>query len=157
MKRRIYGLENEYGIIYSSQGARTSSTEKAARYLFEELATVEGHLNAFLENGARFYLDTGSHPECASPHDVVAYDKAGERILEGLLGCTEVKLREEGLVGSLYIYKNNTDSVGNSYGCHENYLVSRSVDFYQLAEQLIPFLVTRQIFCGAGRYVRDKS
>ena len=46
MKRRIYGLENEYGIIYSSQGARTSSTEKAVRYLFEELATVEGHLNA---------------------------------------------------------------------------------------------------------------
>ena len=162
MKRRIYGLENEYGIIYSSQGARTSSTEKAVRYLFEELATVEGHLNAFLENGARFYLDTGSHPEyatpeCASPHDVVAYDKAGERILEGLLSCTEVKLREEGLVGNLYIYKNNTDSVGNSYGCHENYLVSRSVDFYQLAEQLIPFLVTRQIFCGAGRYVRDKN
>ena len=76
MKRRIYGLENEYGIIYSSQGARTSSTEKAVRYLFEELATVEGHLNAFLENGARFYLDTGSHPEyatpeCASPRDAV--------------------------------------------------------------------------------------
>lgn len=102
MKRRIFGLENEYGIIYSSQGARTSSTEKAVRYLFEELATVEGHLNAFLENGARFYLDTGSHPEyatpeCASPRDVVAYDKAGERILEGLLACTEEKLREEGL------------------------------------------------------------
>ncbi len=162
MKRRIFGLENEYGIIYSSQGARTSSTEKAVRYLFEELATVEGHLNAFLENGARFYLDTGSHPEyatpeCASPRDVVAYDKAGERILEGLLACTEEKLREEGLSGNLYIYKNNTDSVGNSYGCHENYLVSRSVDFYQLAEQLIPFLVTRQIMCGAGRYVRDKN
>src|ERR687895_2567007 len=106
MKKRIYGLESEYGIIFTSEGKRTLPAEKAVRYLFEKLITTEGFLNVFLENGARFYLDTGCHPEyatpeCASPHDVVIYDKAGERILEGLLGCTEVKLREEGLVGSL--------------------------------------------------------
>jgi len=145
MKKRIYGLESEYGIIFTSDGKRTLPAEKAVRYLFEKLITTEGFLNVFLENGARFYLDTGCHPEyatpeCASPLDLVIYDKAGERILEDLLYYAEQRLREEGLSGNLSIFKNNTDFVGNSYGCHENYLVERSADFYDLAEQLIPFL-----------------
>ena len=102
MKKRIYGLESEYGIIFTSDGKRTLPAEKAVRYLFEKLITTEGFLNVFLENGARFYLDTGCHPEyatpeCASPADVVVYDKAGERILEDLLYYAEQRLREEGL------------------------------------------------------------
>jgi proteasome accessory factor A len=161
MKKRIYGLESEYGIIFTSDGKRTLPAEKAVRYLFEKLITTEGFLNVFLENGARFYLDTGCHPEyatpeCASPHDVVVYDKAGERILEDLLYYAEQRLREEGLSGNLAIFKNNTDFVGNSYGCHENYLVERSADFYDLAEQLIPFLVTRQIFAGSGKFFKTR-
>jgi len=110
MKKRIYGLESEYGIIFTSDGKRTLPAEKAVRYLFEKLITTEGFLNVFLENGARFYLDTGCHPEyatpeCASPLDLVIYDKAGERILEDLLYYAEQRLREEGLSGNLSIFK----------------------------------------------------
>lgn len=161
MERRIYGVEIEYGIIFTSQGRKTLPVEKIVRYLFEELVTTEGFLNVFLENGARFYQDTGYHPEyatpeCTNPVDLVRYEKAGDRILENLRQYAENRLRGEGIPGSLNIYKNNTDFIGNSYGCHENYLVDRNANFYYLAEQLIPFLVTRQIYSGAGKIIYDK-
>jgi proteasome accessory factor A len=110
----------------------------------------------FLENGARLYLDVGSHPEYATPEcdsvvDLVAHDKAGERILEALLAAAEVRLHEEGISGQVYLFKNNTDSAGNSYGCHENYLVARQGEFARMADILIPFFVTRQLYCGAGK------
>lgn len=157
MKKRIYGLENEYGLIFMAEGKPVASIEKAARYLFEKIITRENNLNIFLENGARFYLDTGFHPEyatpeCATPLELVIYDKAGERFLEYLLPFAEERLREEGLQGNLFVFKNNSDLVGNSYGCHENYLIDRGVDFPYLVQKLIPFLVTRQIFTGAGHY-----
>ena len=113
----------------------------------------------FLRNGARLYLDVGSHPEYATPEcddirELVVHDKAGERILEGLLVDAERRLREEGIAGDIYLFKNNTDSAGNSYGCHENYLVGRHGEFSRLADVLIPFLVTRQIICGAGKVLQ---
>ena len=115
--------------------------------------------NVFLRNGARLYLDVGSHPEYATPEcdnvvDLVAHDKAGERILEGLLVDADRRLREEGIAGDIYLFKNNTDSAGNSYGCHENYLVGRHGEFGRLADILIPLLVTRQIICGAGKVLQ---
>ena len=113
----------------------------------------------FLRNGARLYLDVGSHPEYATPEcdnvlDLVAHDKAGERILEGLLVDADRRLREEGIAGDIYLFKNNTDSAGNSYGCHENYLVGRHGEFGRLADILIPFLVTRRVICGAGKVLQ---
>src|SRR5439155_350080 len=115
--------------------------------------------NVFLRNGARLYLDVGSHPEYATPEcdnitDLVIHDKAGERILEGLLVDADRRLREEGIAGDIYLFKNNTDSAGNSYGCHENYLVGRHGEFGRLADILIPFLVTRQVICGAGKVLQ---
>ncbi|MCP4399397.1 MAG: proteasome accessory factor PafA2 family protein [bacterium] len=161
MEKRIYGVEIEYGIIFTSQGRKTLPVEKIVRYLFEQLVTTEGFLNVFLENGARFYQDTGYHPEyatpeCTNPLDLLRYEKAGDFILEELRRHAEQKLQREGVAGTLNIYKNNTDFIGNSYGCHENYLVDRNANFYYLAEQLIPFLVTRQIYSGAGKVVYDK-
>ena len=82
------------------------------------------------------------------------HDKAGERILEQLLASAEQRLREEGIRGVIYLFKNNTDSAGNSYGCHENYLTSRRDDFGHYAEVLIPFLVSRQIYAGAGKVLQ---
>ncbi|MBJ20049.1 MAG: proteasome accessory factor PafA2 family protein [bacterium] len=162
MQKRIYGIETEYGIIFTPEGRKTLPVEKAIRFLFEKLITTEHFLNVFLENGARFYQDTGCHPEyatpeCASPGQLIIYDKAGERILEDLQIYAEEKIREERIPGKLSIFKNNTDFVGNSYGCHENYLVDRDVDFYYLAEQLIPFLVTRQIYTGAGKVFQTQD
>src|SRR4029450_8623048 len=83
--------------------------------------------------------------------DLVTHDKAGERILEQLLVSAEQRLREEGIRGGIYLFKNNTDSAGNAYGCHENYLTSRRDDFSHYAEVLIPFFVSRQIYAGAGK------
>ena len=156
MDRRIFGLENEYGVTCTLRGQRRLSPDEVARYLFRRVVSWGRSSNVFLENGARLYLDVGSHPEYATPEcddlfDVVAHDKAGERILEGLVHGAEERLEEEGIRGEIFVFKNNTDSAGNSYGCHENYLVSRHKDFHRTVDVLIPFLVTRQIFLGAGK------
>jgi proteasome accessory factor A len=154
--RRIFGLENEYGVTCTFRGQRRLSPDEVARYLFRRVVHWGRSSNVFLENGARLYLDVGSHPEYATPEcdtvpDLVAHDKAGERILEALLAAAEVRLHEEGIAGQVYLFKNNTDSAGNSYGCHENYLVARQGEFARMADVLIPFFVTRQIYCGAGK------
>jgi proteasome accessory factor A len=156
MDRRIFGLENEYGVTCTFRGQRRLSPDEVARYLFRRVVHWGRSSNVFLENGARLYLDVGSHPEYATPecdtvHDLVAHDKAGERVLEALLAAAELRLHEEGISGDVYLFKNNTDSAGNSYGCHENYLVARQGEFARMAEVLIPFFVTRQVFSGAGK------
>ena len=130
-----------------------------ARYLFRRVVSWGRSSNVFLENGARLYLDVGSHPEYATPEcdsiaDLVVHDKAGERILEHLVNSAEARLREEGIRGVVFLFKNNTDSAGNSYGCHENYLTSRRDDFGHYAEVLIPFLVSRQIYAGSGKVLQ---
>ena len=159
MERRIFGIENEYGVTCTFKGQRRLSPDEVARYLFRRVVSWGRSSNVFLKNGARLYLDVGSHPEYATPEcdsvvDLVTHDKAGERILEGLLVDAERRLREEGIAGDIYLFKNNTDSAGNSYGCHENYLVGRHGEFTRLADVLIPFLVTRQMICGAGKVLQ---
>jgi proteasome accessory factor A len=159
MERRIFGLENEYGVTCTFRGQRRLSPDEVARYLFRRVVSWGRSSNVFLKNGARLYLDVGSHPEYATPEcdkavDLVTHDKAGERILEGLLVDAERRLRDEGIAGEVYLFKNNTDSAGNSYGCHENYLVGRHGEFSRLADVLIPFLVSRQLICGAGKVLQ---
>jgi proteasome accessory factor A len=159
MERRIFGLENEYGVTCTLRGQRRLSPDEVARYLFRRVVSWGRSSNVFLANGARLYLDVGSHPEYATPecdsiYDLVVHDKAGERILEQLLGSAEQRLREEGIRGVIYLFKNNTDSAGNSYCCHENYLTSRRDDFAHYAEVLIPFFVSRQIYAGAGKVLQ---
>jgi proteasome accessory factor A len=160
VERRIFGLENEYGVTCTLRGQRRLSPDEVARYLFRRVVSWGRSSNVFLENGARLYLDVGSHPEYATPEcdslsDLVTHDKAGERILEGLVGAAEQRLREEGIRGVVYLFKNNTDSAGNSYGCHENYLTRRQDDLARYSEVLIPFFVTRQIFAGAGKVLQS--
>src|SRR4029077_9629386 len=171
MKRRIFGLENEYGLTCTLNGQRRLSPDNVARYLFEKVIPGARNANVFLENGARLYLDTGFHPEYATPEcddivDLVIHDKAGERIVGDLLDQAvkrlrehwlpqaETRLRETGSSGHILLFKNTTAAAGNSYGCHENYLVSRDVSFQRLAEALIPFFVTRQIYAGAGKVLQ---
>ncbi len=157
--KRIFGLECEYGLTFSPNGRVYLPIEKILGYIFEGLIPNSWPSNAFLINGARFYQDTGCHPEYSTPEcddlfDLVMHDKAGERVLESCLPIAEDRLREEGLSGNIFIFKNNTDSLGNTYGCHENFLMRRDVDFWKVAEQLIPFFVTRQIFSGAGKILK---
>ena len=159
MHKRIFGIENEYGVTCTFHGQRRLSPDEVARYLFRRVVSWGRSSNVFLRNGARLYLDVGSHPEyatreCDGLPSLVAHDKAGERILEGLVLDAEKRLHDEGIAGDIYLFKNNTDSAGNSYGCHENYLVGRHGEFSRLADVLIPFLVTRQLICGAGKVLQ---
>ena len=159
MERRIFGIETEYGVTCTFRGQRRLSPDEVARYLFRRVVSWGRSSNVFLRNGARLYLDVGSHPEYATPEcddigAVVTHDKAGERILEGLLTDAQIRLADEGISGEVYLFKNNTDSAGNSYGCHENYLIGRQGEFSRLADVLLPFLVSRQIICGAGKVLQ---
>ena len=130
MDRRIFGIESEYGVTCVLNGQRRLSPDEVARYMFRRVVSWGRSSNVFLANGSRLYLDVGSHPEYATPecdsiYDVVAHDKAGERILHQLLVGAEERLSDEGINGQLYLFKNNTDSAGNSYGCHENFCTVR--------------------------------
>src|SRR4030067_3041447 len=121
MENRIYGLENEYGCIFSAKEKNSGPLERILGYLFEGIISNSWSSNAFLANGARFYQDTGCHPEYATPEcdnvsDLVVYDKAGERILETSLKLAERRMHEDGIDGAIFIYKNDTDSAGNTYG-----------------------------------------
>jgi len=156
MDRRIFGLETEYGVTCTFRGQRRLSPDEVARYLFRRVVSWGRSSNVFLRNGSRLYLDVGSHPEYATAEcddviQLVTHDRAGERILEGLVVDAEARLRDEGIHGDIYLFKNNTDSAGNSYGCHENYLISRHGDFTKIADAMLPFLVSRQLITGAGK------
>ncbi len=114
---------------------------------------VETHLvNAVLTNGARYYVDHAhpelSTPECRDAREVVVWDKAAERILiESMRAATATLPPGHEVV----VHKNNSDGKGNSYGCHENYLLDRSVPFSRIVAGILPFFVTRQLFAGAGK------
>ena len=156
MLRRIFGLETEYGITCTLRGQRRLTPDEVARYLFRSVVAWGRSSNVFLENGGRLYLDVGSHPEFATPEcdtisDVVTFDRAGDYILNDLVANAEARLRDEGIRGTIYLFKNNTDSAGNSYGCHENYLVRRSSEPDDYQTSFIPFLVSRQVYSGAGK------
>lgn len=156
MDRRIFGVETEYGITCTLKGQRRLTPDEVARYLFRSVVAWGRSSNVFLENGGRLYLDVGSHPEFATPECVsirqaCVFEKAGELILHRLVERAEARMRDEGIRGTIYLFKNNTDSAGNSYGCHENFLTRRASENTDYEAQFIPFLVSRQLIAGAGK------
>ncbi|MBI1824611.1 MAG: proteasome accessory factor PafA2 family protein [Nitrospirae bacterium] len=164
MIQRIIGLETEYGCLVNQESPAESPEEISFRikdYILKKkkLGLVDLHQRAhdeppgnggFLLNGGRIYLDMGhleyASPECISLSDIVSYDRAGDLILQEAL-------TETGFSENVSIIKNNIDHhTGSTFGSHENYLVSRDFPFtYEGLGQMIPFLVTRQIFTGSGR------
>lgn len=156
MERRIFGIETEFGIRYIPRGLGPLSPEEAARKLFKPVVDTWRSSNVFLPNGGRLYLDVGSHPEyataeTASIRDALTQDKAGEYLLNDLVNQAQDQLEAEGYNGQIFLFKNNVDSAGNSFGSHENYMLERKVEFSRLMRSLIPFLITRQIIVGAGK------
>ncbi|MCT1907999.1 Pup--protein ligase [Brachybacterium paraconglomeratum] len=156
MKRRVGGLETEFGLVcVRADGSRALEPEEAARELFRPVVAMGRSSNVFLRNAARLYLDVGSHPEYATAEcddwwDLVAQDRAGERIFAELTAQADERLAEAGQDARIHLLKNNVDSAGNAFGSHENYLVDRRGEFTRLPRYLLPFLVTRQIVTGAG-------
>jgi proteasome accessory factor A len=134
-------------LLQDTDEAAYFELDKARPLSFEEIKS-----DLVLSNGARFYNDHAhpeySTPECTTLWEIVAQDKAGERILAECAKRRNTHL-PEGCQARLY--KNNTDFVGHSYGCHDNYLMRRDVPWERLVRDVVPFLVTRQIFAGAGK------
>ena len=130
-------------------------TDEAAYFELDKnrpLSFEEIKSDLVLSNGARFYNDHAhpeySTPECSTLREIVAQDKAGERILAE---CARRRNTHLPPGSEARLYKNNTDFVGHSYGCHDNYLMRRDVPWEALVRDVVPFLVTRQIFAGAGK------
>jgi proteasome accessory factor A len=120
---------------------------------------IETHLvNAVLTNGARYYVDHAhpelSTPECADPRSIVVYDRAAEMILQRSMEAAKHLLPEG---QEIVVYKNNSDGKGNSYGCHENYLMDRQVPFSKIVGHVMPHFISRQVFTGAGKVGTEAS
>ncbi len=141
-----------------SRGFRVSGLQQDKEE--DEFAKVDAHRpfsfhemksDLVLPNGARFYNDHThpeySTPECRTLRDLLAHDRAGERVVQ-----RAAERRNRTLGGPhVQVYKNNSDFHGHSYGCHDNYLISRSIPFPSLVEGMIPFLISRQVIAGAGK------
>lgn len=161
--RRIMGVETEYGITARpEQGKRQLSPDEVARELFRPVVAQYSSSNIFTTNASRLYLDVGSHPEIATGESdsltqLLNYERAGDVLVQRLVDEAESNLKALGSPGTIYLFKNNVDSEGNSYGCHENYLVSRHMVLKDLGVALLPFMITRQLICGAGMIMPAKG
>ncbi len=151
-----YDLEDPHNDARGFRAAELlQDTDEAAYYEIDKnrpLSFEEIKSDLVLSNGARFYNDHAhpeySTPECTTLREVVAQDSAGERVLAE---CARRRSLHLPPGQRARLYKNNTDFVGHSYGCHDNYLMARGVPWEQIVRDVIPFLVTRQIFAGAGK------
>lgn len=162
--RRVYGVETEYGLTAATRPLsggpwRRLTGDDAAQRLFAPMVAAYASTNVFLANGGRLYLDVGNHPEYATPEctsvaDLLVAERAGDDLVAQLAIQASALEAEEGRETTFRLVKNNVDSFGNSYGSHENYLVSRQTDPGQLTNWLVPFLVSRQALAGAGRWHR---
>jgi Pup amidohydrolase len=151
-----YGLEDPHR---DARGFRAvellQDTDESAYYEIDKnrpLSFEEIKSDLVLSNGARFYNDHAhpeySTPECTTLRQLVAHEKAGERILAECARRRNLKLPAD---QEVRLYKNNTDFIGHSYGCHDNYLMRREVPWDRIVTGVLPFLITRQIFAGAGK------
>jgi proteasome accessory factor A len=177
---KILGIETEYGIhLTDPEGNPTSGSSLLINAYVADLAgrinwdfldehpghdargfnrgndapEIERHLvNTVLTNGARYYVDHAhpeySTPECSTVLELLAADRAGEVVLQRSMAAAKQMF---GASQEIIVYKNNSDGKGNSYGCHENYLVDRLIPFREIAAQFTAHLVTRQIYTGAGK------
>lgn len=156
MMKWDYTLEDPHRDARGFRAAELlQDTDESAYYEIDKnrpLSFEEIKSDLVLSNGARFYNDHAhpeySTPECTTLQQIVAQDKAGERVLAECARRRNQKLPEE---QELRLFKNNTDFVGHSYGCHDNYLIRRDVPWERVVAGVLPFLITRQIFAGAGK------
>ncbi|HKM25780.1 MAG TPA: proteasome accessory factor PafA2 family protein, partial [Corynebacterium sp.] len=120
--RRIVGVETEYGITaVAGAGASSLTPDEIARYLFRPIVEQYASSNIFTPNGSRLYLDVGSHPEiataeCDSLTQLLNHEQAGDLVVDELARRAEEALAADRIDGRVYLFKNNVDSVGNSYG-----------------------------------------
>ncbi len=150
-RRPAWDFEEE-SPLRDARGFELGGRSAAVAQEFIEAEEDAGMANVILPNGARLYVDHAhpeySTPEVTTPLDVVRWDKAGELIMAE---AARLAAQMPGVRASINLYKNNTDNKGVSYGAHENYLMSRATPFASIVRHLVPFFVSRQVICGAGR------
>lgn len=158
---RIYGFEVEYAAVFlAAQGHNPLDPDGVAKAMFSRVRKWGGTNDIFLPNGGRIYIDTGAHPEYATPecqdiYDLVAHEAAGDLIMRDLARKAEDELRARGWAGKLVVLRNNADEHGNSWGCHENLQMRRAVNMEKLVEAFALYMATRPVWAGAGGLVRD--
>lgn len=158
--RRIFGIETEYGLSLTGASGPYAAG-RVAMAMFRPLIEKHGSTNIYLPNGARLYLDVGSHPEYATaeardPLTALKQVLAGERIMTDLAERAGKRLTEDlGRPVKVHVFANNVDARDHAFGCHENYLLDRGVPLDMIGACLVPFLVTRQLITGAGRLDPD--
>lgn len=170
LRERVFGLETEYAINFYPANAGIKPDAQTIVQALQEVLTKEYGIagSQYLVTGAKFHHDVGhaewAQPECRTAREAAAYDKGADNLLARILPQTQETLDQRGYQGHLLIAKNNVDPHGNTYGCHENYLMLRDTELLTgehflryLARCLIPFLVTRQLFAGAGRLVSTSA
>ena len=178
---KVCGIETEYGILSPGPeqnpiaassvlvNAYAADIEQQIGWDFEDetpgndargfaregslAPMVETHLaNTVLTNGARFYVDHAhpeySSPECLTPLECLVYDKAGEEVLRRAMKAAALRIPDQ---PAPVVHKNNSDGKGNSYGCHENYMMDRAVPFAKVIDGVVPHFVSRTLFTGSGK------
>ena len=178
---KVCGIETEYGILSPGPeqnpiaassvlvNAYAADIEQQIGWDFEDetpgndargfaregslAPMVETHLaNTVLTNGARFYVDHAhpeySSPECLTPLECLVYDKAGEEVLRRAMMAAALRIPDQ---PAPVVHKNNSDGKGNSYGCHENYMMDRAVPFAKVIDGVVPHFVSRTLFTGSGK------
>jgi len=167
-RRRIYGISQQYSVVVfreaSDSGGKTLSTQNAIMYLFREIISGRMYPDVFLDNGGRIHNPKGSElahfatPECDSIAQLILYEKASERIARRLSLAAQNRMNRDGFSGTLSVFKNNAQLPGSTAERRENYLTKKQkVSVEKLRNQLIPFLVTRQIFAGAGKVTNGET
>ncbi|MBI5958708.1 MAG: proteasome accessory factor PafA2 family protein [Chloroflexi bacterium] len=170
LRDRVHSIETEYAIAFYNNSGQRPGPGTIVDVLMDAVSESHGiPSSAFLVNGSRLAHDVGHAewglPECRSGYEAAVYDKASDHLfLHSVVPMAEKRLLQDGYVGKLVVAKNNADSFGATYGCHENYQMQRNaellgeVDFLRyMAHSLIPFLVSRTILCGSGRLAMDRG
>ncbi|RPJ02909.1 MAG: hypothetical protein EHM39_00780, partial [Chloroflexi bacterium] len=170
LRDRIFSLETEYAVSFYNESDRKPGAGTIIDVLIRAVSQSHGIPSSdYLFNGSKLAHDVGhaewSLPECRSARETAAYDKAADHLfVETVIPRAEKMLARDGFHGRLAVTKNNADSFGNSYGCHENYQMKRNADLLSdddfvryIAQALVPFLVTRQILTGAGRLIGQRA
>jgi proteasome accessory factor PafA2 len=152
-----YAQEGHTRINWDFEGETPEMDARGLANLTAFAPIVETHLaNTVLTNGARLYVDHAhpeySSPECRTPLEATLYDVAGEEVMRRALRVANSSLEAN---QAITLYKNNSDGKGNSYGTHENYLVTREVEFLHIVRAMVPHLVSRQIVIGAGKVAAE--
>jgi hypothetical protein len=161
MAEILFGGETEYAVAGLPPGGGEPQSEEIAMALMEQarsrlihLPDIQSSGGMYLANSSRFYLDCRVHPElatpeCMNPWDAVRYVEAGHAILSSLAEAVQT----ECAVGTeIMLLRTNVDLGGSqsTWGCHESY--SHRGSQSGLRAHLIPHLVTRIIYTGAGGF-----